>query len=393
MSSEEFRVIWCRVKETATQTLSTEETMIADRTTGEKVPTPDSPPRKRKSSKISKAVAVDYPGDLEKHRDIGNAMFHKAVIAMENIDTADGAAVKEKMTEIRKSSRRSAKGLTPENFKELWHVVKNAVADECGFRYAKPAGISAGSKDGAAAQADASAGPVHAFGEQQHQSSLPPPSGDDSHGQLVEASSAGKSSTCKGKETGNTDRRTEKTPEPQLVVAARNDTQENQGAQGGMRSKVNGVETAEASNDTREKEGAQGMRSRATEVKMAEVSNAPKKRRLGGVSESKLPDYGIHQKEQWYHEMVAGIHEAIMKPNAPSALESILAEHKKRWMKQLGIPNSEFRAIWERVIQRSKSFKATKDWSFLVVGKNYNPDGIDFKTWDTYEELASDPEE
>jgi hypothetical protein len=467
MSSEEFREIWGIVKERTTQELATEETMTADRTTGENVPAPDSPSRKQKSSKISKAVAVDYPGDLEKHRELGDAMFRNAVIAMENMDTTDGAVVKAKMSEIRKSSKKSAKGLTVEKFKELWYRVKNAVAEECGFRYVKPADSSAGSIDGAADQAGVGVGPEDAFSEQQPQTSLPPPSGDDAHGQLVEASSAMKSSTDKGKGTGTTDRRTEKIPEPQ-VVAERNDTREKPGAQGGLRSEVTQAESAEASNaskksrldgipdtrenqgaqgirsgvtavkvaeplnapnkrrlrgvsDTREAQGAQGVRSEVTEVESAEVSKAPKKRRvegirseitapskapkkrrLGGVSESKLPDYDINQKEQWYHKMVAGIQEAIMKPNAvgtPGALENILAEHKKRWMKQLGIPNSEFRAIWEKVIQKSTSFKATpipttkKDWSFLVVGKNYNPDGIDFKTWDTYEEIASDPEE
>jgi hypothetical protein len=435
LSSEEFRVVWGRVKEITAQQLATEETMIAD----------------RKASILSKSVTVKYPESLEKHRELGDAMLRNALIAMEHIDTVDGAAVKAKMNEIRKSSRMSAKGLTLETFKELWYQVKNAVADECGFRYAKPADISAG-KDSAAAQAGSSVGPEGPIGEQQHQSSLPPPSGGDGHGQLAEAISAGKSSIDKGKGTGTTDdRRTEKIPEPH----ERNDAREKQGAQGGMGSKDTEMETSEVSqgpqgirsgategetveplnaakkrrwndeSDTRGKEGGQGLPSGVSEVEMAEASDArqkrpagdlqseltdvkctepstaPKKRRLGGVSESKIPEYDGNKKEQWYLEMVVGTHEAIMKPNAleaPGALETILAEHKKRWMKQLGIPNSAFRAIWEKVVQKSKSFKVIpipttkKDWSFLVVGKNYNPDGIDFKTWDTYEEIASDPE-
>jgi hypothetical protein len=382
LSSEEFKVMWGTVKERVTEELATEETRIAVPATAAKAPTPNPPPRKRDSSKMSKAVVVDYAGGLEQHSELGDTMFRNAVIAMENVDIVDGAAVKAKMSEIRKSSRKSAKGLTLEKFRELWSRVKNAVADECGFRYAKSAGIPAGSKDGPAAQAGVSVRPED--------------------------------------------------------VAERKDTRGKQGAQGGLRSEVTEAETTEASNapkkksrlgaasDTRENEGADGIRaevtetemtevskgtkktpaedrgSEITEVKIAEPSNPRKKRRLGGVSESKLPQYDINQKEQWYNEMVTGIQEAIMKPNAvgaPDGLDSILVEHKKRWMKQLGIRNAEFRAIWERVTQKIKSFKATpvpstmKDWSFLVVGKNYNPDGIDFKTWDTYEEIASDAEE
>jgi hypothetical protein len=335
LSSDEFKVMWGTVKERVTQKLATEETMIAVPTT--EVPTSDAPPRKRNSSKISKAAAVDYAGGLEQHRELGDAMYRNAVIAMENIDIVDGAAVKAKMSESRKRSKKSAKGLTLETFKELWSRVKNAVADECGFRYAKSADISGGSKDGAAAKAGVSMGPED--------------------------------------------------------VVERNDTQEEQVAQGGLQSEGTEVKPTEVSN-------APG--SEITEGKIAEPSNAPKKRRLGGVSESKLQQYDTNQKEQWYNEMVTGIQEVIMKPKAveaPGSLESILAEHKKRWMKQLGIRNAEFRAIWERVTQKTRTFKATpmpttkKDWSFLVVGKNYNPDGIDFETWDTYEEIASDPEE
>jgi hypothetical protein len=49
------------------------------------------------------------------------------------------------------------------------------------------------------------------------------------------------------------------------------------------------------------------------------------------------------------------------------------------------------------VIEKSLSYKTQpipttkKDWSFLVVGKNYIAGGID-TTWDTYEDLASQPE-
>jgi hypothetical protein len=382
LSSEEFKALWGTVKERVTQQLAAEETMIAAQTAAEKAPTLDPPPRKRNSSKISKAAAVvDYRGGLEQYRELGDTMFRDAKIAMKDVDIVVGAAVKAKMSEIRKSSRKSAKELTVEKFKELWSRVKNAVADDCGFKYAKPADIAGGSKDDAAAQADVSVGlddeseRNDTAGKQVAQGGL--------HSEVAEAESAEASNASKKGRLGGA-----------------SVTRGKHGAEG-LRSEGTDVEMAEVSKAAN-KRPVEGIRSETTEGKIAELSNARKKRRLGGVSESKLPQIDVNQKEQWYNEMVTGIQEAIMKPNAegaPGSLEIILPEHKKRWMKQLGIRNAEFRSIWERVTQKIKSFKATplpstkKDWSFLVVGKNYNPDGIDFKTWDTYEELASDPEE
>jgi hypothetical protein len=84
--------------------------------------------------------------------------------------------------------------------------------------------------------------------------------------------------------------------------------------------------------------------------------------------------------------------------NAASNVEShclhaFLETQKDLWKEKKIVAEGKFESVWSSVSKivhrnhKSRSKGNQIDWSYLVVGKKYDPDRMDFSKWDTYEEL------
>lgn len=111
------------------------------------------------------------------------------------------------------------------------------------------------------------------------------------------------------------------------------------------------------------------------------------------ISESKCHAYDDTELERKYLMIVESFKEVVEKfVYSKETLTEVMEEKKPTWEKKINAPGRVFNALWSKVesgLSKNVDFSGG-DWSFLVVGKNFDLGKVDFSQWDSCEVIDDD---
>jgi hypothetical protein len=119
----------------------------------------------------------------------------------------------------------------------------------------------------------------------------------------------------------------------------------------------------------------------------------PLKRR---ISESKCHSYDDSELERKYLKILESLKEVVEKfVYSEETFKAVMNDERPNWEKEIKTRRPIFNALWskvEKALSKNVDFSG-EDWSFLVVGKNFDLGKVDFSQWETYEVMKDDHDE
>ncbi|GAX13524.1 hypothetical protein FisN_27Lh035 [Fistulifera solaris] len=114
------------------------------------------------------------------------------------------------------------------------------------------------------------------------------------------------------------------------------------------------------------------------------------------ITESKCHSYDDTELERKYLKILESLKEVVEKfVYSEETFKEVMNDERPNWEKEINTRRPVFNALWskvEKAVSKNVHFSG-EDWSFLVVGKNFDLGKMDFSQWESYEVIKDDNDE
>ncbi|GAX28310.1 hypothetical protein FisN_27Hh035 [Fistulifera solaris] len=114
------------------------------------------------------------------------------------------------------------------------------------------------------------------------------------------------------------------------------------------------------------------------------------------ISESKCHSYDDTELERKYLKILESLKGVVEKfAYSEETFNEVMNDERPNWEKEINTRRPVFNVLWskvEKALSKNVDFSG-EDWSFLVVGKNFDLGKMDFSQWESYEVIKDDNDE